>query len=339
MNRPPRPKGKRRALRLLRNFAIGFVALHALALLFAFTQGDAWAISAIVGAPIARSQAMTPPADVAEVLQVERAGARIRAWRFDPAGEPRGTVLLLHGIRDSKLRLVNAARAHVRRGYRASRGTRAATVSRQAAFSPTGWRRRATCAPSRTRSRSAGCSRRRLSVVGTSYGAATAIQYAAIDERVARLVAIAPFASLREVVPAYVHLFLRGALRVRTGLLGRSPHREAAAAAGFDADDACPRCVAPRVHAQTLLIASRADERIPYRQSVAIRDAMGARATLMLVTARATSVSAARPAFPRPSAAGWTRSDSGIRPHSLLRMAIMADIGRTKVALFSHLHA
>ena len=53
MNLPPRPKGKRRALRLLRNFAIGFVALHALALLFAFTQGEAWAIGAIVGAPIA----------------------------------------------------------------------------------------------------------------------------------------------------------------------------------------------------------------------------------------------------------------------------------------------
>src|SRR5262245_5584397 len=119
MNPSSRPSGKRRALRLLRNFAIGFVALHALALLFAFTQGETWAISAIVGAPIAKATRMTPPADVREVLEVERAGARIRAWRFDPAGAPRGTVLLLHGIRDSKLRLVKAARAHVQRGYRA----------------------------------------------------------------------------------------------------------------------------------------------------------------------------------------------------------------------------
>ena len=80
-----------------------------------------------------------------------------------------------------------------------------------------------------------------------------------------------------------MHLFLGGASAFVPSFWVDRRVDEAGAAAGFNPDDACPRCVAPRVRAETLLIASRSDERIPYQQSVAIRNAMGARAKLMLV--------------------------------------------------------
>jgi uncharacterized protein len=282
MSSPP-PRRARRALRLMRNIALGFVVLHVFALLLAFTKGDVWAIDAIVGASPKLAAAMKPPHDVREVLQVERGGALIRAWRFDPEQPPRGTILLLHGIRDSKLALVGSARAHVLRGYRAvawdSRGHgestgRFLTYGVEEALDMRALadhlERRGLLVPP-------------LYVVGTSYGAATAVQYAALDPRVERLVAIAPFASLREVVPAYVHLFLGAASAFVPGFWVDKRIDDAARAAGFDPDRACPRCVAPRMRAEALVIASRADERIPYQQSVSIRDAIGARASLILI--------------------------------------------------------
>jgi len=57
----------------------------------------------------------------------------------------------------------------------------------------------------------------------------------------------------------------------------------AADGAGFDPSTACPLCVAPQIKAPVLLIHSRDDERIPWQQSAAIRDALRSPVTLMLV--------------------------------------------------------
>ncbi|MEM9195479.1 MAG: alpha/beta hydrolase, partial [Myxococcota bacterium] len=120
-----------------------------------------------------------------------------------------------------------------------------------------------------------------LGVQGTSYGAATAIQYAAIDERVTTTVAIAPFASLREVVPAYVE-WMGGPLAILVSAdWTRDVIDQAGDEASFDPDLACPRCVAPNIQGSLFLIHAKDDERIPWQHSVSIRDA--ADAQLMLV--------------------------------------------------------
>jgi dipeptidyl aminopeptidase/acylaminoacyl peptidase len=122
-----------------------------------------------------------------------------------------------------------------------------------------------------------------LAVVGSSYGAATALQYAALDARVQTVAALASFASLREVVPAYLDWFFGRPSHLAPQALVDDLLDGAARQAGFDANDACPRCVAPRIRASVLLVHSRDDERIPWRHSVEIRDAMKAPVKLVLV--------------------------------------------------------
>jgi pimeloyl-ACP methyl ester carboxylesterase len=240
----------------------------------------------LVLAPFPDGGRETPPAGVRETLEITRPGARVRSWVFEPgpgAVAARGTLLLLHGIRDSKLNLVGRAREHAARGHRViavdSRGhgessgkylTYGVEEARDLhALVDELERRKQLVRP--------------LAVVGSSYGAATALQLAALDPRVERVVAMASFASLREVVPAY----LEWILGAPAGWIPRSVVDElvdgATARAGFDADAACPRCVAPQIRAAVLLVHSRDDERIPWQHSAAIARALSARHELMLV--------------------------------------------------------
>jgi uncharacterized protein len=213
------------------------------------------------------------PAD-ARAVEVETDGARIRAWIFEPGQEAaRGTIFLLHGIGDSKRSQVPMARRL------ASRGFRAVAVDLRCHGESTGqWLSYGLNEARDVRALAdtlagQGLLAEPVGTLGTSYGAATAIHLAAIDARVGATVAIAPFASLREVVPAYVQWVMGPlAAAVPSAYLTRVIN-DAAGAAQFDADEACPRCVAARVQTPLLLIHSRDDERTPFAHSEAIRDA------------------------------------------------------------------
>jgi len=262
------------------------LALGALAGGFGWLNRAAWATGMLVLAPFPDGRTETPPAGVHETLEIARPGARIRSWLFEPdpdAARVRGTLLLLHGIRDRKLNLVGRARDHAARGHRViavdSRGHGESSGKYLTYGVEEARDLRALVDELERRKQLV----RPLAVVGSSYGAATALQLAALDARVERVVAMASFASLREVVPAYLEWIL--------GPLGRAIPRSlvdelvdgATARAGFDPDAACPRCVAPRIRAAVLLVHSRDDERIPWQHSVAIDRALRARHELMLV--------------------------------------------------------
>src|SRR5688572_14094059 len=92
-----------------------------LVLLFAaeWSTYGSWAPGMLVMAPSPEGMPARRPDDVHVALEVAREDARVRVWVFEPAAAPRGTVVLLHGIRDSKQRLADGARRHVTRGYRA----------------------------------------------------------------------------------------------------------------------------------------------------------------------------------------------------------------------------
>lgn len=266
-----------------RRLSIG-VALAALTLLGAAAlTRRSWAAGMMVLAPSPDGAAFDLPPDAHERIEIVRPTARIRAWVFDPAEAPRGTVLVLHGIRSSKLSSVAAARAHVRSGLRAvavdSRG-HGESAGRYLTYGVEEGRDLRALVDELDRR---GLLTPPLDVVGSSYGAATAIQYAAIDSRVERVVASASFSSLREVVPAYLHWKLGPLADFVPSAVVNDLIDGATAQANFSADAACPRCVAPRVRARVLLIHSRDDERIPWQHSSAIHAALRSPKELMLV--------------------------------------------------------
>jgi pimeloyl-ACP methyl ester carboxylesterase len=239
----------------------------------------------LVLAPFPDGSREAPPAGVSDTLELARPGARIRSWLFEPRDgtTARGTLLLLHGIRDRKLNQVGRARQHAARGHRViavdSRG-HGESSGKYLTYGVEEARDLRALVDELARR---GQLVRPLAVVGSSYGAATALQLAALDRRVERVVSLASFASLREVVPAYLEwLFGPPGRFIPRGLVDELIDG-ASARAGFDADAACPRCVAPQIHAAVLLVHCRDDERIPWQHSATIAGALRARHELMLI--------------------------------------------------------
>ena len=183
-----------------------------------------------------------------------------------PGGASRGTVFLLHGIRDRK----DSMRAWGQ--MLADSGFRAVLVDLRGHGRSTGDFLSYGVVEARDLSQTLDALLLRgivsgpVGVMGLSYGAATAIEWAGIDSRVAAVVAIAPFASLRAVAPGYVPVqlpssFVNGAVDL------------AGAAGGFDPDEASPVAAVTRTRAQVLLIHGDDDARIPYWHSALIAGA------------------------------------------------------------------
>ena len=229
-----------------------------------------WGPGMIIPCPDPQYTAGPLPTGVSRAVDIERDGVRVRSWVLEPPGPPRGTVMLLHGIRSNKERHLPAARDYAARGFRTiavdSRG-HGESSGRYLTYGVEESEDLRALADALARE---SLLAEPLVVVGSSYGAATAIQYAALDSRVDLTIALASFASLEEVVPAYVEWILGPlAVLVPDGVVV-DVLAESARVAEFDPADACPRCAAARLTAPLRLVHSEDDERIPLAHARAI---------------------------------------------------------------------
>jgi pimeloyl-ACP methyl ester carboxylesterase len=194
---------------------------------------------------------------------------------LDSRDTPRGTVFLLHGIRADKSQVRGWGR------MLADAGFRAVLVDLRGHGRSTGeWLSYGVVESKDLAQALDALSERglvvgRVGVMGFSYGASTAIEWAGTDTRIDAVVAAAPFASLRAVVPGYAPLFPASFVESAVDAAGRE--------AGFDPDEASPARAVQRTVAAVLVIHGEDDTTIPPWHSRQICAAGSDHAELLLV--------------------------------------------------------
>jgi pimeloyl-ACP methyl ester carboxylesterase len=114
-----------------------------------------------------------------------------------------------------------------------------------------------------------------VGVLGYSYGGGIGIEWAGLDPRVKAVVAVAPFASLRDVVPDYVSMLPKSFVNDAIDLAGRR--------GGFDPDQASPVLAMGHTDAPALLIHGLDDHHVPSWHSQRIFDARPNHTQLLLI--------------------------------------------------------
>ena len=207
------------------------------------------------------------------IVPVGPPGAKISAWILEPKGTARGTVLVLHGVFTDRTFMFGIARDLQSAGYRA------VLVDLRGHGDSTG--NRITYGVVEAKDlvqltddlQLQGLVGEHLGVYGISYGAAVAIQYAAADKRVSAVVAVAPFATLRDEVPRWA----RTMVPVFGWMLSDKDYADIVDEAGkrghFDPDQASPLQAITKTRASVLLVHGDWDWVIPMGDSQRIHAA------------------------------------------------------------------
>jgi pimeloyl-ACP methyl ester carboxylesterase len=194
--------------------------------------------------------------------------AEIAVWVMEPKNGPaRGTVILLHGFLANHNFVRGAAETFCQAGYRSI------LVDLRGHGESTGDRITFGVAESHDllqvtdylqAHQLAG---KNIAVYGTSLGAAVAIQYAALDPRVATVIAVAPFATLKDETPHFARTLLPFPGLFLSDADYAEVLKDAGEIASFNPDDANPLAAITRTHAKILLIHGALDMVIPADQS------------------------------------------------------------------------
>jgi len=212
--------------------------------------------------------------------------AELAVWVFEPrAPRPRSavrTVLILHGLGDSKASMAGLAHILTGRGMRAVavdlRGHGRSTGNHIAygAFEAGDLRELldALAAPDKLGPEALGS----VGLYATSYGAHIAIQTAA-DPRIDRVVAVGAYRSLRSSVLDFVALRYPEHAHLPPGRI-QGAVDAAGARAGFDPDRASAEAALTRGDARILLIHGTEDEVVPFEDARALAERCGARCRL-----------------------------------------------------------
>jgi pimeloyl-ACP methyl ester carboxylesterase len=215
--------------------------------------------------------------------------------------KPLDWVLLFHGIADNRMGVFDHAEFLIRAGYGVVMMDSRGHGESGGELTTLGWKERDDVRAIITDlevKESVRC----VFALGVSMGAAIALQAAAIDPRIAGVIAEAPFSSLREASYDYASFHLNP-------WIGRIPFRpgvevgiwELERQAGFRVDDVSPaRAVAERAF-PVFLIGDGADETLPVRHVNAVYEAASGRKQIWIVpqAAHATGIGTAPAEYER----------------------------------------
>jgi pimeloyl-ACP methyl ester carboxylesterase len=272
--------------------SLGFTACHGC---------SQWIAHAIVDAPNARRSVDCQTINSSESLgrlgisrelhvNVGPPPASLSLWIVDPSidasetrvsSQCRGTILVLHGIRDGKKSQVDLGRRLAAAGFRA------VLVDLRGHGQSTGQWLTYGVVESRDLVQVLDALEQQqllqgsVGVIGASYGGVVGIQLSSIDPRVKAVVAIAPFASLRDIVPEYLANSGFG-WAVSEATLAESM-RLAGELADFDPAQASPINSIASMRADVLLIHGKADRHIRCEHSQRLHNAAPDHSRLILL--------------------------------------------------------
>jgi len=235
------------------------------------------------------SPAFELPADLAArgrrlETQVGPPQATLVSWLLEPSAQPaRGSIVLLHGVRQDRRSLLGAGQAFADAGYRSILVDLRGHGESSGTFLTYGAVETHDLSQLLDGLSSAGVELGPVGVYGFSYGAAVAIDLGARDRRVAAVVAVAPFASLRAVLADYRTQYLPAPLNRIPDSWFDLALGDASWLASFDPEQSSPlRSIASSTTHQ-LLIHGTADTQVPLRHSQALFDVAGPLAELLAI--------------------------------------------------------
>lgn len=211
-----------------------------------------------------------------------RAGeATVVSWLIEPQRQPpRGSVVLLHGVRQDRRSLSALGAAFSDAGYRSILLDLPGHGESSGRYLTYGSAEPADVSAVLDDVEAGGAALGPVGAFGFSYGAAVALDLGARDPRVCAVVAAAPFSSLREVLGDYRAKYLPAALNVLPESWFEAALRDAAWLAAFDLEASSPLRWVQGSPARQLLIHGTADSQVPLRHSVALSSVAGTRAEL-----------------------------------------------------------
>jgi uncharacterized protein len=211
------------------------------------------------------------PTRLFEELDLDGEGVKLRAWWFRAAGSRRGTVVYLHGVADNRGSSVGVADRLLARGFDVLAYDSRAHGESTGDACTYGFHEKRDLARVLDRVEA-----KPIVVVGSSLGAAVALQAAAIDDRIAAVVAVATFSDLRTVAAERAPFF---ASKGNVEEAFRIAEREAS----FKADDVSPVAAAAKLQVPVFVIHGADDRETPPDHSRRVHAALRSPAKLTIV--------------------------------------------------------
>jgi dipeptidyl aminopeptidase/acylaminoacyl peptidase len=186
---------------------------------------------------------------------------RLAALMILPEREPRGLIVILHGLTDQKEGMLSIAEAFADAGYLAVVPDLRAHGSSGGRYTSMGYREKWDMEALLNYLESQGCDVSHTGALGGSLGAAVALQWAGIDPRVKAVVAVAPFAELSSEMKYFYKV--HNVSMLQAFLIEAAAQREGR----FDISDVSPLNAVEHIDTPILLAHGRQDDIVPVTES------------------------------------------------------------------------